>query len=419
MSTTPRSSFTHFLGRLLILLLGVASIIALSTMAATWLTTRRIAQIVGASASRDSTAATLPAETDVVSLYTAAGVTLEQVEAFLATSAAKDHLEAYPLHISFWNDEGDCLVNQAVIIEWQGGSDQVIVGASGMLRIMLRRDLLPELQFHVAKGYTDVIQKTLPFGERYRPYSPSGGLGRGFSDFEFEMRIWRQLARQKFENLGLSSADAQSELRRTKCDWKPHMAQSGPDLDAADVYRLRRESVVIVGHLLPDDNVVYAAGVIVDPAGIVATAYHVMDKPDAVSRCIATAKGECYPIVEIVAADKSRDVALIKVAAEGLSASPLSTSDDVGAPLTIISHPGAEFFSVTEGTLRRYQAALLYGVEIEQMVVTADFTDGASGGPIFNQRGEVAGIVSFRRPSSGVDFIKVASPSSSLRALSN
>ncbi|MBL9082058.1 MAG: trypsin-like peptidase domain-containing protein [Planctomycetales bacterium] len=176
---------------------------------------------------------------------------------------------------------------------------------------------------------------------------------------------------------------------------------------------------MIVGHLLPDGNVVYAAGVIVDPAGVIATAYHVMDKPDAVSRCIATAQGDCYPIVEIVAADKSRDVALIKVAAEGLSASPLSTSDDVGAPLTIISHPGAEFFSVTEGTLRRYQAALLYGVEVEQMLVTADFTDGASGGPIFNRHGEVAGIVSFRRPAGRSDMIKVASPSAALRALSD
>jgi hypothetical protein len=414
----PHSSFTHFLGRLLVLLLCVASIIALSTMAATWLTTRRIAQIVGSSASRDFTASTLPAATDTVDLYAAADFTLEQVRAFLTAAAAEEHLDSFPLHISFWNNDGDCLVNQTVEIEWQGGGDRIAVGASGMLRIMLRPEILAGLRFRVAQGYTKVIQKTLPFGGRYRPYSPSGA-GRQLSDFEFEMLIWRQLARQKFENTGLGAAGARSELRREKCDWKPPVALAATSLAPEDIYRLRRDSVVAIGHLLPDGNVVYAAGVIVDPAGVIATAYHVMDKPDAVARCIATAKGDCYPIVEIMAAHKSRDVALIKVETLGLAASPLSTSDDVGASLTIISHPGGEFFSVTEGTLRRHQAAVLYGIEVEQMVVTADFTDGASGGPIFNGRGEVAGIVSFRRPSSGSEFIKVASPSSSLRALSN
>jgi hypothetical protein len=415
----PQSTLAHFWGRVFVLLIGVASIIAVSTMAATWLTTRRIAQIIGTSVARESASASLPAATDVVDLYTAADITLERVRAFLTAAAAEEHLDAFPLHISFWNDEGDCLVNQPVTIEWQGGSDRVAVGASGMLRVMLRSELLVGLRFRVAKGYTKVVQKTLPFGGKYNPYSPSGAAARGLSDFEFEMRIWRQLARQEFEKTGLVAADARREIRRRKCEWKPLVATTASNLDPEELYRLRRDSVVVIGHLLPDGNVVYAAGVIVDSTGVIATAYHVMDKPDAAARCVATSKGDCYPIVEIMAADKSRDVALIKVEAAGLAAAPLSPSDDVGASLTIVSHPGAEFFSLTEGTLRRYQSALLYGVEVEQMVVTADFTDGASGGPIFNRRGEVAGIVSFRRPTNGSELVKVASPSTALRALSN
>ena len=415
----PHSQFAQFSARVLLLLLGAASIIAASTIAATWLTTRRIAQIIDSPASRDSIAATTPAATDVVDFYAAADITLEQVQTLLAGGGGAERLEAYPLHISFWNDEGDCLVNQPVVVEWRGGSDRVAVGSSGMLRIMLRSELLDGLRFRVVKGYTNVNQKTLPFGGKYRPYSPSGAAAQGLSDFEFEMRIWRQLVGQKLAKRGLSSADMGSQLRRSKCDWKQAQATSGPKLNAEEIYRLRRKSVVIVGHLLADGNVVYAAGVIVDPAGVIATAYHVMDKPEAVARCVTTVEGDCHPIVEIMAADKSRDAALIRIEAQELAASPFSPSDDVGASLTILSHPGGEFFSLTEGTLRRYQSALLYGVEVEQMVVTADFTDGASGGPVFNRRGEVAGIVSFRRSSEGAEPVKVASPASSLRALSN
>ena len=190
------------------------------------------------------------------------------------------------------------------------------------------------------------------------------------------------------------------KIRRLHYDWTPPAAESVRSAAAAEIYHLRRDSVVVIGHLMPDGSVVRAAGVVLDPSGVVATAYHVVDKPDAVVRGVMTADGKTYPIQEILAANRPADAALIRIEARNLSAAPLSHGDDEGSPLTIISHPAGEFYSVTQGDLRRFQVAIVLGRQVAQMAVTADFTDGASGGPIFNERGEVAGIVSLRHSTT-------------------
>lgn len=130
-----------------------------------------------------------------------------------------------------------------------------------------------------------------------------------------------------------------------------------------------------------------------------------------------TYDGKAYAVQEILAADRINDVALIRVDAENLAAATLSSGDVEGSPLTIVSHPAAEFYSVTQGLLRRYQSSVTLGKQAVQMSVTADFTDGASGGPLFNARGEVAGIVSARRPGTANELAKIAAPAAAIRAL--
>ncbi len=97
---------------------------------------------------------------------------------------------------------------------------------------------------------------------------------------------------------------------------------------------------------------------------------------------------------EILAADKPGDVALLKIDASGLTAAPLSHGDPEGSPVTVISHPSSNFFSLTQGWISRYWAVTSFGVVSSRMSITADFADGASGGPIFNSCGAVTGLVS-------------------------
>ncbi|MBA4015987.1 MAG: hypothetical protein C0483_02240 [Pirellula sp.] len=417
------SELRQRLARFAVLLTMAAFVVGLSATVASHLVARQIAPLL---------ARLKPAETPLVparaspvvelGFYEATGIRREQLEGYLKEVVRRDHLDDYPAHLTFENARGDCLVDYPVKVLWDGGSDLVTIGSSGVLRIMLRPELLPGLRFGVPPEYVRIRQWTIPLGVGHEEYrrGPDPVLGGNVvNDYELQMEVWRQLSRQRAAGPSLSRERWQEQIVRTRCDWKPAKpnAPSGL-LDAATIYRQKRQTVVIVAHLLPDGEVIYAAGVVVDPSGVIATACHVVDKPTAVARTVLTFDGQAFPVQEILAADRIADVALIRVDAENLVAATLSAGDPEGSPLTIVSHPAAEFYSVTEGLLRRYQSSVTLGKQTVQMSVTADFVDGASGGPVFNARGEVAGIVSARRRGTEHELAKIAAPAAAIRALS-
>jgi serine protease Do len=416
-------SFGHRLIRVMVLLVAVTAIVALSALSSSYLVTKQLAKLLKPDAPTAGTSKSIEPETPVdIDFYESSGIKPEDLRKFLETAAARDHLKEYPAHLTFENDAGDCLIDHPVAIHWKSGQDRVMVGQSGVLRIMLRPDLLPGLKFRVPQGFRRMKQHTIPLGTAYEPYGPvdPAGLGRHVvNDYDTSIEIWRQLARQRAAGLGLTSAQWRDQMLRRHCDrMLPNPAvESDRSLTVAEINRKRRASVVVIGHLLADGQVVHAAGVVLDASGVIATAYHVVDKPTAAARCVQTADGKTYPIQEILAADRPNDIALLRVEANGLTAAPLSMGDDEGSPLTIIAHPASEFYSVTQGHLRRFQTSVVLGKQVVRMAVTADFTDGSSGGPVFNDRGEVAGIVSLQHPTAANQTARIAAPARAVRNL--
>ena len=409
--------------RFAVLLTMVALVVGLSAVVASHIVARQMAPLLARLKPVETPSAAVHAGPVVeLGFYDATGIRREELAAFLKEIVRRDHLDDYPAHLTFENARGDCLVEYPVKILWDGGSDVVTIGPSGVLRIMLRPELLPGLRFGVPPEYTRIRQRTIPLGVNYETYrrGPDPLLGgHVVNDFELQMEMWRHLSRQRAAGQALSRERWQEQIGRTRCDWEPAKPTASSDsLDAAAISQQKRQTVVVVGHLMPDGQVIYAAGVVVDPGGIIATAYHVVDKPTAVARSVMTFDGKGYPVQEILAADRMSDVALLRVDAANLAAATLSAGDAEGSPLTIVSHPAAEFYSVTQGLLRRYQSSVTLGKQTVQMSVTADFTDGASGGPLFNVRGEVAGIVSARRPGTEDELAKIAAPAAAIRALS-
>lgn len=404
--------------RIMVSLLAAAALIGASAGVSSYLVTRQLRSLLKPHPAEPAATDASSKETVIdVDFYRASGIAPRELLEFLEETAARDHLHEFPVHLGFLNADGEALVDHPVTIEWNSGRDVVNVGQSGVLRVMLRADLLPGLKFRVPAAYSRLVQHTVPLGTAYEPYvtTESKGLGRFVVfDYDVAVEMWRQLARQRAAGEGLSAEAWRAQIRRTHCRWTPPVVESLTAAEPAEIFRRRRDAVVVIGHLLPDGVVVHAAGVVVDPAGVIATAYHVIDKPDAVARAVLTADGRAYPIEEILAANRPNDAVLIRIAARGLTAASLSTGDDEGSPLTIVSHPAGEFYSVTAGHLRRFHTTVAYGRQVVQMAVTADFADGASGGPVFNSRGEVAGIVSFRRPTGTADAAHVAVPARAL-----
>ncbi|MCA9164802.1 MAG: trypsin-like peptidase domain-containing protein, partial [Planctomycetales bacterium] len=157
----------------------------------------------------------------------------------------------------------------------------------------------------------------------------------------------------------------------------------------------------------------------VHSSGGIATAYHVMNKSTAVARAVMLADGRAFPVVEVLAADMAHDVALIRVDATDLPASPIAVGDGAGTPVTVIAHPGGCFYNLTQGHISRYFGVTRYGRSAVQMAVTAEFADGSSGGAIFNDRGELTGIVSATNQIGNQMVYRTAAPAFLLRRLTN
>jgi serine protease Do len=137
-----------------------------------------------------------------------------------------------------------------------------------------------------------------------------------------------------------------------------------------------------------------ASGVILREDGIILTNYHVVDGKQAkgLGMGVMTADGKAFLVDEVLAADKDADVAILRLKnAKGLAAAPLVGEEPVGNAVTIISHPAGNYFALSQGCIARYRKDEDGACTMQ---VTADYAKGSSGGPIFNDCGDVVGLVS-------------------------
>ena len=106
---------------------------------------------------------------------------------------------------------------------------------------------------------------------------------------------------------------------------------------------------------------------------------------------------EWMPIVAVVAKDEHKDLALVKADPGGqtLQQARLGTVTEVkpGDPVVVIGNPLGEEFSVTDGIISQIRNQDGYKV----VQTTAPISPGNSGGPLFNEQGEVVGIVTFTK----------------------
>ena len=140
----------------------------------------------------------------------------------------------------------------------------------------------------------------------------------------------------------------------------------------------------------------FSGGVAISEDGLALTNYHVIqgNSQTITEGFIAmTHDGRCFEIEEILAANKSADIALIRLKANGhkFYAAPIANKRPKPIePIRIVSHPSGEFFVMTKGEVSRYSRT---GNQV-WLEVTADFGGGSSGSATFNDKGEVVGLVS-------------------------
>ena len=142
-----------------------------------------------------------------------------------------------------------------------------------------------------------------------------------------------------------------------------------------------------------------AGGVVVGPDGLVLTNYHVIEKNSGTFGLAAvTHEGVCHPIIEILAASQADDVALIRLGGDTGNLHPAPIAQPQPRPMSLVnvlSHPHREYFVLTDGRVSRYvQDPRPDRPKTVWMEITADFGGGSSGSGVFNESGELIGLVS-------------------------
>lgn len=143
------------------------------------------------------------------------------------------------------------------------------------------------------------------------------------------------------------------------------------------------------------------SGFVLTPDGFIATNYHVIDKAETVK--VTFYNGDTYD-AEVIGGDEDYDIAVIKVEAENLQ--PVTMGDstllNVGDRVLAIGNPLGELtFSQTGGMVSSVNRAIdVDGVPFNMIQTDASINPGNSGGPMFNQYGQVVGIVSAKYTST-------------------
>jgi serine protease Do len=177
---------------------------------------------------------------------------------------------------------------------------------------------------------------------------------------------------------------------------EPAVTTAGTVVDAVAV--AMRSSVIIQG------DGIFGSGIVVDPMrGLVLTSFHVVEEMK--SPRVETRDGR-KSAARVLVSDKALDIAILS-APDIRSDSPPPRFADAA-----MLHPGEEIFAI--GMPRKLPFSVSRGIvsyvgrQIEgarYLQVDMSINDGNSGGPVFNSRGEIVGVMSFiLRRSQGLAF---------------
>ena len=201
------------------------------------------------------------------------------------------------------------------------------------------------------------------------------------------------------------------------------------ELSAADIYDRACSQVVSVavemvsydlfGNQTP--SVVSGSGFLISEDGYILTNYHVVEQAikKGINVTITTYDGAVF-VGRIVGSDEDRDIAVIKIEKDGTTPVLFGDSDElkVGDSIYAVGNPyGILEFSMTMGhisALDRQIATEETEKSLSMFQIDAAVYSGNSGGPVYDARGRVVGVVTAKYASSGMEGIGFAIPINSV-----
>lgn len=194
---------------------------------------------------------------------------------------------------------------------------------------------------------------------------------------------------------------------------------------ANDIYNVGCRQTVGISLEITSSNIfgqtsssaVAGTGFIITSDGYIMTNYHVIEPAyeNNYKITVLFKDGTSYD-ASVTGFEEDSDVAVLKIDANDLSPVSIGNSDNiaVGDSVFAIGHPLGELdFSMTSGrvsALDRSITADRNSAPINMFQFDAAINSGNSGGPVFNESGEVIGIATAKVGSSGVEGLGFAIP---------
>ena len=192
--------------------------------------------------------------------------------------------------------------------------------------------------------------------------------------------------------------DLIKQLSRKTCKLK--LGKPGnKKLSTAEIVKRYRKGVVVVSGYYkckrcPNWHSSAASGFMLTKDGVFCTSYHVVENKDNDTLVIMTGDGRIAPVLEVLAANKRTDLAILRVPGKDYTPLPVAIEASPGEKVRVLSHPDRRFYTLSEGIISRRWLDQRPGRGARSMLaITADFAKGSSGAPVFNEYGAVVGSV--------------------------
>ena len=201
--------------------------------------------------------------------------------------------------------------------------------------------------------------------------------------------------------------------------------RSGDLLDPTEIYELACQQVVGISTEVTSTNTfgqvvtgsVTGTGFIISSDGYILTNNHVVE--DAYKGNLAVTvimhDGTEYDAKIVGVEDDNNDIAVLKIEATGLNAATLGNSDDmkVGESVYLVGNPLGELtYTMTAGIVSALDREIAVDQDstVNMFQLDAAVNSGNSGGPVYNSRGQVIGVVTAKYQSTGVEGLGFAIP---------
>ena len=201
--------------------------------------------------------------------------------------------------------------------------------------------------------------------------------------------------------------------------------RSGELLDPTEIYELATQQVVGISTEVTSANAfgqmvtgaISGTGFIISSDGYILTNNHVVEKAykDNLKVTVMLYDGTEYEAQIIGVEGDNNDIAVLKIEASGLNAATLGNSDDmkVGESVYLVGNPLGELtYTMTAGIISALdrEIAAEQDASVNMFQLDAAVNSGNSGGPVYNSRGQVIGVITAKYKSTGVEGLGFAIP---------